>query len=90
MNNVIQYNDLTFRDALNNPRLMYEAVQLAADLLDYEDKSDLERKYLHHDPLSALEGEALKKAIKELKRGGVYTPNKTFQIIINQTNNHIY
>lgn len=77
MNNVIQYNDLTFRDALNNPRLMYEAVQLAADLLDYEDKSDFERKYLHHIPLSALEGEALKKAISELKKGGVYTPNKT-------------
>ncbi len=74
MNNVIQYNDLTFRDALNNPRLMYEAVQLAADLLDYEDKSDLERKYLHHNPLSALEGEALKKAIKRTeKRWCLYT-----------------
>ena len=77
MNNVIQYNDLTFRAALNNPRLMYEAVQLASDLLDYEDKSDLERRYLHHIPLSALEGEALKKAICELKKGGAYTPNKT-------------
>ncbi|PKM95030.1 MAG: hypothetical protein CVU84_06825 [Firmicutes bacterium HGW-Firmicutes-1] len=77
MNNVIRYNDLTFRDAHNNPRLMYEAVLLAVDLLDYEDKSDFERKYLHHIPLSALEGEALKKAIKELKKGGVYTPNKT-------------
>ena len=63
--------------SLNNPRLMYEAVQLASDLLDYEDKSDLERKYLNRIPLEALEGEALKKAIIELKKGGGFIPNKT-------------
>ena len=75
--NTIQYNELTFMDALNNPPLMYEAVKLASQMLGHEDKSDLQDSFLHGKSLSALEGDALKHAIHELKKGGRYEPNKS-------------
>jgi hypothetical protein len=55
---------------------MYEAVKLASQMLGYEDKSNLQDKFLHGKSLSALEGDALKHAIHELKKGGRYEPNK--------------
>ena len=77
LNNTIQYNELTFMDALNNPVLMYEAVKLASGILGRNDTRDLQDKYIQGKSLSALEGDALKNAIHEIKKGGRYAPNRT-------------
>jgi hypothetical protein len=64
-------------DAINNPGVMYDAIRIASEFLGREDRSELQGKYLHGEQLSALEGDALKHAIHELKKGGRYTANKT-------------
>ncbi|PKM54185.1 MAG: hypothetical protein CVV00_09240 [Firmicutes bacterium HGW-Firmicutes-5] len=77
LDNTIQYNQLTFMDAINNPGVMYDAIRIASEFLGRDDRSELQNKYLRGEQLSALEGDALKHAIHELKKGGCYTPNKT-------------
>lgn len=77
IDNTIQYNQLTFMDAINNPGVMYDAIRIASEFLGRNDRSELQGKYLHGEQLSALEGDALKHAIQELKKGGRYAPNKT-------------
>ena len=75
LDNTIQYNRLTFMDAINSPAVMYDAIRIASEFLGHDDRSELQGKYLHGEQLSALEGDALKHAIQELKKGGRYTPN---------------
>jgi hypothetical protein len=77
LDNTIQYNRLTFMDAINNPSVMYDAIRIASEFLGREDRSELQGKYLHGEQLSALEGDALKHAIYEIKKGGRYVQNKT-------------
>jgi len=72
-----EYNQLTYNDALANPRLMTRAVGLASEMLGRDDRDELEDKYLRGKPMSALEGAALKNAIFELKKGGKFIANKT-------------
>ncbi len=73
----IEYNQLTFIDALDNPRLMTRAVGLASEMLGRDDRDELEDKYLRGKPMSKLEGDALKNAIFELKKGGKFIVGKT-------------
>jgi hypothetical protein len=77
LDNTIQYNQLTFMDAINNPAVMYDAIRIASEFLGRDYRSELQGKYLRGERLSALEGEALKHAIHELKKGGRYRANKT-------------
>lgn len=77
MDNTIQYNQLVFMDSVNNPTVMYDAIRIASELLGRDDRSQLQSKYLHGVQFSALEGDALKDAIHELKKGGRYKGNKS-------------
>ena len=83
LDNTIQYNRLIFMDAINNPAVMYDAIRIASEFLGRDDRSELQDKYLHGEQLSALEGDALKHAIHEMKKGGPYTANKTISHVSN-------
>lgn len=72
-----EYNQLTYNDALDNPRLMTRAVGLASEMLGRDERDELQDKYLRGKPMSALEGAALKNAIFELKKGGKFIAGKT-------------
>ena len=50
-----------------DPAIMYEAIGLASRLLNYNDRQDMQNKYINKTPFSALEGQALREAIIKLK-----------------------
>lgn len=63
----IKYNDTLLDLGVIDPAIMYEAIGLASRLLNYNDRQDMQNKYINKTPFSALEGQALREAIIKLK-----------------------
>jgi hypothetical protein len=84
----IKYNDTLLELGVDDPSIMYEAIGLAARMLNYNDRQQLQNKYINERPFSALEGQALREAIIKLKNSSYNQRNlKQNNEIIEHSNN---
>jgi len=68
LHDYFKYNNERVNDGISDPMVMYYAVELAEKLLGCGE-NELRDKWIKHSELSALEGQALKEAIIQYKKG---------------------
>lgn len=72
----IKYNDTLLDLGVVDAAIMYEAIGLASRILNYDNRQNMQNKYINETPFSALEGQALREAIIKLKNSSYTQLNR--------------